>query len=256
MLNAYPPFNCLWISTDVFHEEFVPLRYLRHAVEAAVARGLDIAFQIVEDDPENSEFMKRFEREVGYDLIGRDQIYITGLGMIGRAAKEVEPALVQLKRAGSDLSSITDIPCPWLGTPWLHEDGVITACPNLEVHQKSDHPLRIGRLQDADFGAVSARADEDEYLQALRVMGPRGLVENFPVEEWGWDRQAFKGSSICDLCHSLAAVPDLPARVREAAANGDFSDRIAALRLLIYAETLSGAFKGRPRARLNSHAER
>jgi hypothetical protein len=245
LLDAYLPFNCLWISTDVFHEEFVPLRYLRHAVESAVARGLDIAFQIVEDDPENSEFMKRFEQEVGYDLIGRDQIYIAGLGMIGRAAKEVEPALVQLTHAGSDLSEITDIPCPWLGTPWLHEDGVVTACPNLETHQKSSHPLRIGRMQDADFNAVSAGADEDGYLQALRVMGPRGLVDNFPVEEWGWDRQAFKGSSICDLCHSLAAVPDLPARVREAAASEDISNRIAALRLLIYAETPFVALKGR-----------
>ena len=238
LIDAYPPFGCLWISTDVFHEEFVPLHHLRYAVEAAVARGIDVAFQIVDDDPENSGFMKRFEEEVGYDLVGRDQIYITALGMIGRAVKEVAPPLVQLKRAGADFSRIADIPCPWLGTPWLHEDGVVTACPNLLVHQDPFHPLRIGRMQDEDFGTISARADNDAYLQVLRVLGPRGMVENFPTEEWGWRRAAFKGSSICDLCHSLAAVPGLPERVRESSSGAELSGRIAALRLILYAETL------------------
>lgn len=236
LLDSYPPFNCLWISTDVFHEEFVPLRHLRHAAEAAKARGLDVAFQIVDDDPEHSEFMQRFEREVGYDLASPDQIYITPLGRVGRATTEVEPSLVQIKRRAADLSAIEDVPCPWLGTPWLHEDGVVTACPNLGVHQKPSHPLQLGRLHDATFESLSARADHDGYLQALRVFGPRGLVENFPVEEWGWDRKAFEGASACELCHSLASSPGLPARLREATAAEDLAGRIAALRLLLYAE--------------------
>jgi hypothetical protein len=238
LLDSYPPFNCLWISTDLFHEEFVPLPHLRYAAEAAVERGLDVAFQIVDDDPEHSEFMRRFEREVGYDLAGPDQIYITPLGRVGRATTEVEPPLVQIKRGGvaPDLSAIEDVPCPWLGTPWLHEDGVVTACPNLDVHKKAAHPLQLGRLHDATFEALSARADRDSYLQALRVLGPRGLAENFPVEEWGWDRAAFKGTTACELCHSLASTPELPARLREAAVAEELSGRIAALRLMLYAE--------------------
>ena len=236
LLDSYPPFNCLWISTDVFHEEFVPLRHLRYAAEAAAARGLDLAYQIVDDDPEHSDFMRRFEREVGYDLVGPEQIYVTPLGRVGRATTEVEPPLVQIRRVASDLSGIEDVPCPWLGTPWLHEDGVVTACPNLDVHRKPSHPLQLGRLQDATFETLSARADRDGYLQALRVLGPRGLVENFPVEEWGWERGAFEGTTACELCHSLAALPELPARLREAAAAGDLPGRLAALRLMLYAE--------------------
>lgn len=243
LLDSYPPFDCLWISTDIFHEEFVPLGHLRYAAEAAAARGLDIAFQIVDDDPEDSEFMRRFEQEVGYDLVGRDQIYITPLGRVGRATREVEPSLVQITGRTSGLSAIEDVPCPWLGTPWLHEDGIVTACPNLEVHQKPSHPLQLGRLQDTTFGACSARANEDGYLQALRVLGPRGVVENFPVDEWGWDRKAFKGASTCELCHSLASVPELPARLRKASAGEEISGRIAALRLMLYAETLHLASK-------------
>lgn len=236
LLDAYPRMGCLLLSTDVFHEEFVPLTWLRNAAEAAAARGIDVAFQIVDEDSDDSEFMRRFERDVGFDVAPPEQIFFAPLDMVGRAAKEVDAPLVQITKAGGSISDVPSAPCPWLGTPWLREDGVLCACPNTEVFRKPSHPLHIGDLSLDDFGTVRARADEDAYVQTLRVLGPRGIVENFPVQKWGWDRRSFAGTNICDLCHSLAAVPGLPERVRESAGAEEFKSRLGVLRLLLYTE--------------------
>lgn len=236
LLDSYPRMGCLLLSTDVFHEEFVPLGWLRHAAAAAIARGIDVAFQIVDEDQRDTDFMRRFEREVGFDLVPPEQVFFAPLERIGRAAEEVGPPLVQITRAGDGFSRVPDAPCPWLGTPWLREDGVLCACPNTEVFRKPAHPLHLGDLGAEDFGAVSARVNQDPYVQTLRVLGPRAVVEQFPVREWGWDESSFGGESMCDLCHSLAAVPGLPARLREAAGTEGFMSRLDTMRLLLYTE--------------------
>jgi hypothetical protein len=233
-LDRYPPFRCLWISTDCYHEEFVPLSHLRNAAEAAIKRNISVVFQIVDDDPNHSPFLKRFESQMG-ELAPKSEVFITPLSLVGRASRELDIPLPLPER---DLSKIPDVPCPWLGAPWLHEDGVVCACPNLEVHRNPHHPLRLGDLNVTNFSVISRRADNDLYLQAIRVLGPRGIVETFSVEEWGWDRASFRGTNICDLCHSLAAVPNLPRRVQESAPLRNVSSRIDALRVVLYAETL------------------
>jgi MoaA/NifB/PqqE/SkfB family radical SAM enzyme len=238
LLDSFPDLGCLWISTDVFHEEFVPLEHLRRVAEIARERKITVGFQIVDDDPEHSAFMQRFSEVVGYDVVPRGDILIVPLAKQGRAEREVtasEAAALDISReAGFDAVPAT--PCTWLGTPWVREDGVVSACPNLDVFRAEQHPLQLGRLDDADFTALSALADADGYLQTLRVFGPAGLVERHPVESWGWNRAAFRGSSICDLCHSLAKVPGLPDKVRAAVQSNGGQAKLDFLRRLMYAE--------------------
>ncbi len=236
LLSSFSGVRCLWLSTDVYHEEFVPLRFLRNATESAASLNIDVAFQIVDDAPDDSQFIDKFEREVGFDLVGPDQIYITPLTMVGRAAKELGS---EGTTSDADVEQVPDIPCVWLGTPWLHENGVLCACPNLDVLQRRNHPLQIGNLTHDDFESVSAQANTDLYIQALRVFGPRWVVENLPVERWGWERSEFRGQTICDLCHSLAATPELPNQLRrELAGSPAIRRQIDVLRYLMYAETL------------------
>jgi len=238
LLDAFPEIGCLWLSTDLFHEEFVPLEHVRRVIEICADRKIKVGVQIVDDDPENSPFMKRFSEVVGYDVIPRDDILIVPLAKQGRAEREMTPsetaALPLVEAFGFD--AVPNIPCTWLGTPWVREDGVVSACANLGVFRAEQHPLQLGRLDDEDFPALSARADADAYVQTLRVFGPAGLVARFPVESWGWDRASFGGSSICDLCHSLAKVPGLPNKVRDAAARDGAQEKIGFLRFLMYGE--------------------
>jgi pyruvate-formate lyase-activating enzyme len=241
LLDKFPEITCLYISTDVFHEEFVPLEHLRRVVEIARERGIDVGFQIVDDDPEHSDFMRRFGEVIGYDVVPRDDIVIVPLAKQGRAERELTPGEEAMLRPHGEtgVAAIPRTPCAWLGTPWLREDGVVSACANLDVFRAAEHPLQLGRLDDEDFVALSERADADLYLQTLRVFGPAGLVDRFPVEEWGWDKSAFTGSSICDLCHSLAKVPGLPDNVRAAARENGDHEKLDLLRLVMYQEDRS-----------------
>jgi MoaA/NifB/PqqE/SkfB family radical SAM enzyme len=241
LLDSFPEITCLWISTDVFHEEFVPLEHLRRVVEIARERGVTVGFQIVDDDPEHSEFMQRFGAVIGHGLVPREDIVIVPLAKQGRAEHELtagEEATLRTHVA-TGFDGVPMKPCAWLGTPWLREDGVVSACANLDVFRAEQHPLQLGRLDDEDFVALSERADADLYLQTLRVFGPKGLVERFPVESWGWDRAAFSGSSICDLCHSLAKVPGLPEKARAAARENGDQEKLDLLRLVMYKEERS-----------------
>lgn len=234
-LDRYPAFSALWLSTDVFHEEFVPLRYLRIAAEVARTRGADVFFQIVDDDAENSEFMRRFEDAVGFDLAPKDNIYIAPLARIGRGRELGPNELVQLGNGHTE--RVPDMPCPWLGAPWVHEDSWMCACPNLDVHQQADHPLKLGKLGVNTFQEISQRASEDWFVQALRVYGPRSLAEKFPLQAWGWQKHAFHGGSICDLCHSLTGTPGLVERIRkEVAGSQSAQAEMKALRLFLYGE--------------------
>jgi hypothetical protein len=243
LLDAFPEIECLYISTDPFHEEFVPLEWLRRVVQIAERRGILVGFQIVDDDPQNSAFMRRFGEIVGFDVVPRDRIVIVPLAKQGRAEREltaVEEAQVRVSEKRG-FEAVPNHPCAWLATPWIREDGVVSACPNLGVFRAESHPLQLGNLNDENYAALAARADADPYIQGLRVFGPRWIADQYPVEAWGWDRAAFDGASICDLCHSLAAVPNLVERARvEAQRNGDVA-KIDLLRLAIYHELRPGA---------------
>jgi organic radical activating enzyme len=237
-LDGYPPFRCLWLSTDVFHEEFVPLQYLRVAAEVAAKREIDVFFQIVDDDPENSEFMRRFETVIGSDVAAKDRIYVAPLTSVGRGRDVAPNQLVALE--SGQLSQIQDVPCPWLGAPWVHEDSWMCACPNVDVHRQAGNTLRLGKLGVNSFQEASGRADQDWFVQGLRVYGPRSLAEKFPLQEWGWQKDAFHGKSICDLCHSLTGTPGLVERIRaEIAGSPSTQAEMKALRLFLYGE-LSG----------------
>jgi hypothetical protein len=228
-LDHFPYPRCLCISTDIYHERFVPLSYVRTAAEVAQARGVHVTIQITKSPTGYVEFMERYEREVPYDLIAPSEIFIAEFSSVGRATSEC-------RRAETADQDIPAAPCVWLGTPWLHEDGTLCACPNLAVFERQEHPLRIGNLSHEDFAAVSKRANENYYIQALRVFGPKGLIEQFPLEQWGWSKSDYAGVSICDLCHSIASVPGIPNRIQEAVARGDLAQRITALRLAYYGE--------------------
>src|SRR5688500_20019853 len=50
----------------------------------------------------------------------------------------------------------------------------------------------LGNLNQTPFSVVSGNADRDSYVQALRVLGPAGIVDALPVEEWGWKPGALR----------------------------------------------------------------
>jgi hypothetical protein len=230
-LKRYPGIDLLFISTDIYHEEFVPLDHLRNAVDACEANGISVAFQIVDDAPEDSEFVRRFQSIVDPLGLLADQVYFTPLGFEGRASDQV------LKRAAyKPLADMQALPCPWLGAPWIHEDGSVCACPNLSVYQTPGHPLNLGNLKQTTFDKLSVTASNDPLVQSLRTLGPKGIVDEMPVESWGWKPSAFDSGNICDLCESLLCTSGFAERMRNYVLDSEWNERIKLLRILQHQE--------------------
>jgi hypothetical protein len=229
-LKLYPQPGSICISTDIYHEKFVPLSYVRNAAAVARARGIDVTIQLTRTPDAFEDFLQRFDREVGFDLVPPSEIFVAEYSAVGRASTEC--GAERREEVGPQPSA----PCVWLGTPWVRENGVVCACPNTKVFETSRHPLRIGTLDQTSFQDLSSESRRDYFLQALRVFGPKGLTEQFPLTDWGWERPSESGESVCDLCHSITGTSGLPDRIRLHLAEQGRAARIDALRLAIYGE--------------------
>ena len=232
-LDRFPPIDFLWFSTDVYHEEFVPLAELRNAAQVARERGIGIGFQLIADDSQDSDFVRRFFAEVDPERAYERSILYVPLGKEGRAAD-----LGGLQQSGGkrSLGAVPDGPCEWLGTPWIHEDGAVCACPNLDVHRRAGHPLNLGNLNEMSFAEISRSANDSLYLQALRTLGPSGIADEVPLEVFGVDLAAFRGATICDLCHAIAAVPGAASKIEGHMRTSGWASRITALRAVAHGE--------------------
>lgn len=236
-LDRYAGIDTLFISYDVFHEEFVSVESIRFAVEAAEERGIDVSFQIVEEWGTATEFTERFMATVDPENRRAGDVYIVPLGLKGRAATDLNILANAGPHAGEGrhtMMSVQDTVCPWLGAPWVHEDGIVCACPNLEVHKAEDSPLQLGSLQTATFEEVSSRAHADLLVQGLRSLGPKVLAELIGGSHL--DVHADGTPTICDLCHLLTQDKTAVATIRDVLSRPVWQRRMGVSRLLAYGE--------------------
>ena len=132
------------------------------------------------------------------------------------------------------LDRIPDIPCPFLATPWLHEDGEVTACQNLEVHKAASHPLKIGNLTVEDYRTCAQRVDNDLLIQSLRVFGPRGLANLLDFRPASIPLKRFGDPRICDLCHVICADKQVNKKLSKLDNDTALRPRLQILRSLMF----------------------
>jgi hypothetical protein len=83
------------------------------------------------------------------------------------------------------------------------------------------------------------RANSDYLIQALRTIGPEGIVAIAREHHWGWKPTKYRKDDICDLCRDILASPQL-LQSFEAFAGRDqaFQQEIAVCRFLKYGEAV------------------
>ncbi len=226
-LERFPGIDFLWFSTDIFHEEFVSLDILRNAILTSQSLGIPCGLQIAENTPDNSDFIRRLQASIGDDLPG-EHWYVTPLSALGRANEEATEELAQRPDSGPGR---VDKFCPWLSSPWVHEDGRIVACPNTEAHESGAAGLLLGRIGDTDWSEISSKAERDGFLHLMRTLGPAAIFDLFPDMK---PDQSPK--TICDDCLHVARNSGFVARVRAAAQDAELGARIGLMRAAYYGE--------------------
>lgn len=232
VLGELPPIALLTVSADAYHEEFLPLARVAHAVHAALAAGTSVCLSIAVE-PERPGYEKRVREAVGeeaWPLVECDVVRVMPTGRArnyGIGSFDTVPA------------PLPEGACELLGTPVVVHDGSVSACCQIdatnEVARRLDSPYRLGRLPDQRYRELRRRVDEDALFQALRVWGPAELVRRLraagvePKLEPSYD-------GICFLCRDLLGDPETVRRLRELLAPEPVRNDIRLSRMLQYGE--------------------
>ena len=230
LLNI-PAISFLMVSTDEFHEAFVPLPTVVRAIEAGLALTGHVGVQITVG-PGHDAFMKRLHDRMGTELVRRVDIIEAPLRWSGRARS------TGVAHAPARDSRLPEGYCLMLGAPVVREDGTLVACCHSDVVQGRERTaLFLGDLKERTLAEFMARVDADVYLQTLRVYGPQAIAREAMGQNWRWRPRAYEVENICDLCRDLAAHRQVVDGFRSLHDTPEYRRELALMRLMRYGET-------------------
>jgi hypothetical protein len=229
VLDSLPEFFALEISADEFHEEHIPLERIRNAATAAVEKGIKVIIGLVHY--RDAGFKDRLSAVLGNDLLKEVEFLENTVKSVGRAQKNclVSPEYVDHLPMGS---------CRLLAAPVVRYDGRVMACCNDNCMHVDDHCLWLGDLNTESFVDIHRKADKSLLIQALRTIGPKGVIDLVVEEGWEWMPRHYDKDSICDLCRDIISSPRLVSRFDACMEDNACRNEIAVGRFLKYGEVM------------------
>ncbi|WP_291321815.1 radical SAM protein [Desulfonatronospira sp.] len=229
VIESLPLFTVLQISADEFHEKFVPIERIKHATIAALEKNINIVITFVNNN--NISFKDRFYKLMGDNLIREIEFLEINLRAMGRAAKNN----LVIDRHTHDLPEGA---CDRLNAPVVKYDGNVMACCHDELIPRSNHFLWLGNLHKVNFNEIYQKANHDFLIQALRTIGPKGIIDIITKESWEWKPRTYKENNICDLCKDIVFSPYLISMFQEYAKDLVFQHETTIKRFFKYGEAM------------------
>lgn len=233
-IRTLPAVDGFVFSTDVFHAEFVPPKFIRNAYLAATALGkrASVFMTLGERRSPEEDALVRFVRSFAGDTERFQE-----LAPFGRAAS------IQIARAPEGKVSV--VPCISTG-PFVREDGVVFPCCGPLASVDTSHPLVAGHLERQSLGDIIHGISTNPIFQFIRIWGfPRliaklrliGLTSFLP-------RPSSMRVTPCDTCISILSTPELVDGLRTLASDAAFRLEVAvgALHVLRNPQMLNSIF--------------
>ena len=188
------PLKMIGISTDPYHQRFVPFSYIENAIYAAEQSGIAYNIIVATEDLDSPE-CKKIVRDVT-KITDFENIEITTPFPVGRAK--------QLHIKKSYQPSPPKIPCLFATTPFIFPDGKVTACIGPLATLAHNHPLILGNLRRDTLEEILEASEENLVLHALRLWGPRKLCSVL-AKRGRKDivPKKFMENNVCDACYNL-----------------------------------------------------
>ncbi len=230
LLQSLPKVCFLSVSTDLYHQKFVPFENIQNTVWAAQECGIPFYISVVTDSLSDPDYLQ--VRAEVLKLTGLENIR-TGITFpVGRAA------LMK-----SDLRyDLSDAPAPEVclaaSSPCIFPDGRVYGCIGPLFELREEQPLFLGNARQNSLADIFDRSETNIILHALRLWGPArllslareaGLAEHLP--------EKFVSSSVCFACHSMLSVPAVRQWLRELEQDPEFQRKVAYGRLYHLNET-------------------
>jgi MoaA/NifB/PqqE/SkfB family radical SAM enzyme len=230
LLHSLPRISFLLLSTDVYHQLYVPFEHIRNAIEAAQDCGIPYYVSMVTDDEDEPDF-RRTKQEI-LKSTRPDQIRVGTVFPVGRAA-QIESQL----RRGWSPQPPKEV-CQAASSPCIFPDGRVFGCIGPLLELQGEQPLYLGTLRDIPMEEILERAETNIVLHALRLWGPHRLIAM--SREAGLGRylpKEFVSGSICDACYRLLSVAAVREWLAALQKDADFRRKVAYGRLYYFNET-------------------
>ena len=156
------------ISTDVYHQKFIPFDHVKNVVWAARALGRFYNIAICTDNEDDPEFLKIKDEVTAF--CDADRVRVTITFPVGRAQKRAHR--FHYRTAPEPTSAA----CSMASSPVIYPDGKVSACIGPVLTLPPDHPLFLGDLRKETLPEILDRAELNPVLHIIRVWGPQKLI--------------------------------------------------------------------------------
>ena len=154
----------LGVSTDRFHEEFIPLSAVLQIAEEATRVDLPVDIVTVVVNNENPE--TRLLAILSDARVGITARQLAPYGRAAQLSRDLFPPRPEMGKT-----------CLFSFVPTVFSDGRVFACCGPCVMAPRSHPLWIGSIFESSLQAMLAKQEGDSLLQAIKVLGGARAIE-------------------------------------------------------------------------------
>jgi hypothetical protein len=230
ILQQLPALNVLAISTDIYHQKFIPFDNVTNATKAAESCGIPCYINTCTEDVADPNYLALVEKLS--KLVDPKLIIPTITIPLGRATQAINGSKRRL------ISQPPESACLSSSSPVILPDGKILACTGPLINLKLCHPLFLGNLRRDSLTKILDDAESNAILHALRIWGPGKLISMAREAGLGDHLpKKFLESSACSACYSLFSSPKAVEFLAALADNSRFQYIVANTRAKYFNET-------------------
>jgi len=202
-LKKLKDLNILYVSTDSFHQEFIPVDRIRNIIKACNELGIKCVVRI--------SYLNDPAYEIG--IIKKQLTEFEGLYTISTMPVAPFGRAAELKNTSRIYEyDPYGIPCCGADNPVIDINGDVRFCPGGLFSHPDNSLLTAGNIFHETLEALKISTDLNPIVQTLRLLGPSGLVRlvrNQAIKEkipFNF-AQAEKIKDLCSLCKYIITDP-------------------------------------------------
>lgn len=230
LLQSLPEICFLSISTDVYHQKYVPFEHVKNAIWATQECGIPYYVSIVTDNKSSADY-QRVNSEI-LELTAAKNIR-TGITFpVGRAAQMTSQLRYRLSAEPPKEA------CQAASSPCIFPDGRVYGCIGPLIGLRSEHPLLLGNAHETSLADILDRSETNVILHALRLWGPNRLISL--LQQAGLDQHLpaeYIEASVCNACYNLLSDAVVREWLSHLEQDADFRRKVAYGRLYYLNET-------------------
>ncbi len=230
ILSKLPAIKMISISTDVYHQKYIPLNNVMNVIQAARELRMFYNIALCTDNKKDPQYRKIIDKLKEFGEAERLRETITF--PVGRALKHSKNFKFEVSHEPSSSA------CSMASSPVAFPDGNVYACIGPILTLPANHQLFLGNLYNESLEKILNRAEVNPVLHVIRSWGPHKLISY--LKEQGFDSllpREYIRDCPCDVCYKLMSDKKIIDALEIIMKNKQIKDTIAYARVYYLNET-------------------